>query len=301
LGAGAAVHAVEVVDEGFHGLEDFFVVGFFHEGGHVAVEEAEGLAAVHVVLGGLEDDGGKGGGGGGPFRRTDEAVAVVEAVGEEFAERDLDAGEGFTVEVEVVDVDVAALVGGGHVFGDEAVEVVGFAGGAGDLEHFGGGGVGDVGVFAVGFDEDFADGVHEVGFGVADAGALVAVEYVGFGGAGVAFFDEYFFDGVLDVFDAEEAAVVFLFEVFEDIEGELDGHGFVGAANGFGCFEDGFGDFCFVEWVLLVRLVSESLRTFIPSPHLRLAFHRLLFMSASSSCIKFWRSANCRYTEAKRT
>ncbi len=53
------MHAIQVIDKGFHGLVDLVFVSAIDRGGHLLVKEGEGLPAEHVVLGTLQDDGGQ--------------------------------------------------------------------------------------------------------------------------------------------------------------------------------------------------------------------------------------------------
>ena len=120
LRPGAAVHGIEIIDKSFHGLEDLIVVHAHGKIRHVAVEMGKRLPAVHVVLRTLQNDGGQGGCRTDAARRPDVTVAGIEPVVQQFAQRDLHAGERFGVEIEVVNVQVAAAVRRRHLLRDQA-------------------------------------------------------------------------------------------------------------------------------------------------------------------------------------
>ena len=121
--------------------------GLGHADGHAVVKVGDGLAAVLVVLVGLDGDGGQGGVAHDGLGLPQEAVARGEAVLEQADDVDLGAGGGKGVEVEIVDVDVALPVGLGVLGPQEVGLVVGLGTGGADLQHGAHGGVAvDVGV-----------------------------------------------------------------------------------------------------------------------------------------------------------
>ena len=90
---------------------------------HGVVEVRHRLPAVLVVLIGLNRNARKRGEGADVFRRTQEAVPRAEPAREQIHEVDLATGHGETVEIEIVNVDVALLVRTGDVGAEHVVDV----------------------------------------------------------------------------------------------------------------------------------------------------------------------------------
>ena len=157
-------------------------------------------------------------------------MARAEPAPEQLLDVDLAAGGGQRQEVEIVDVDVAVLVREA-VLGIENVHLVELLGAfAAVLQHRAHSGVAvDVGVLALEvvvlgvLEGQVADGGHEPGVHFPDLGALVAVQDVGLGGAGVSALDEGLFHQVLHLFDVGDAVLEFLVEAFQHFGGDLEG------------------------------------------------------------------------------
>ena len=188
------------------GLEVFLAEGLGHARSHGIVKIGDGLAAVHLVLVGLDGDAAQGGvaldGIGGPQI----AVTGGEAAPEEAGQVDLAAGLGEHIEILVVDVDIAVDMGGGYILGQDVVvhEILGALGAV--FEHGAHGGISvDVGVFplqvgvlGVGEGQLLVD-VHQVGLGLTDLGVLGPVEDVSLGYLGVTGMDQLLLHQVLHV------------------------------------------------------------------------------------------------------
>ena len=183
-------------------------VGLAHAGSHVEVELRHALAAVLVVLVGLDGGVGQSGVAADVLRLMQVAVAAVEAALEQLGQVDLAAGSGQREKVEVVDVDIAAVVGAGVLRVEHKHLVEGLGPLRAVFEHGAHGGVAvDVGVFAL--DVVFGGALkgqvlidlHQLGVHLPHAGALGAVEDVLLGGAGVAGVDQHLFHHVLNLLD----------------------------------------------------------------------------------------------------
>ena len=207
------------------GLEVFLAEGLGHAGGHGVVEVGDGLAAVHLVLVGLDGDAAQGGVALDGIGRSEIAVAGGKAAFEQLGQVDLAAGLGEHIEILVVDMDVAVDVGGGDILGQDVVvhEILGALGAV--FEHGAHGGVRvDVGVFTlqvgvlgVGEGQLFIN-VHQVRLGLADLGVLGAVEDVGLGHLGVAGMDQLLFHQVLHLLHRGQLAGA---DAADDGQGQL--------------------------------------------------------------------------------
>ena len=191
--------------------------GLAHAHSHAVVEVHDGLAAVLVVLVGLDGDAGQSGIGGDVVGLTEGAVAGGETAVKELDQVDLGAGGGaHGGEVHVVDVDVAVLVG--HcVLGlhdEHLVELLGTF--TAVLEHGAHGSVAvDVGVFPLdvavlgGREGDVLIDLHEAGVHLSGPAALGAVQDVGLGSLDVAVVHEDPFHDVLDVLHVGAGAALY--------------------------------------------------------------------------------------------
>ena len=129
------------------GLEVLLAVGLVHALGHGVVENRHALAAVHLVLVGLDGDAGQSGVAADVVGLPQVAVAGGKAVVEQLDQVDLAAGLGKGVEVLVVDVDLPVGVGLGDVGRDDVLIVEALGPLRAVLQHGAHGGVGvDVGV-----------------------------------------------------------------------------------------------------------------------------------------------------------
>ena len=221
---GEQVHALG------HVLLEQTAIGLAHALGQAVVEVAHRLAAVLVVLVGLDGDAGQGRVAGDVVGLAQHAVARGEATLEQLAQLDLAAGGGQRVEVHIVDVDVALAVGLGEARVDDAhlVELLGRFRAV--LQHGAHGGVGvDVGVLALhvgvgGLREgDVLQRLDEAGVHVAHAAALGAIEDVGLGGLHEAGLDEGLLHQVLYAFHGGRALDGAALKLLDDRGGDLLG------------------------------------------------------------------------------
>ena len=210
-----------------------------HAGSETVLEVGNALSAVLVVLVGLYGDAGQGACALDAVGFAQEAVTGVETAVEQLLDVDLAAGRGQRQEIKVVDMDVAFLVGAAELGREQIILVEGLGRLAAVAEHGAHGGVAvDVGVFALevqllGVGEGkILQRVHEAGLHFAHAGALVAVENVRLGRAGVPGFDEDLFHQVLHMLHVR-GVVALGFEHVEHLIGQVAGHGAVGAALSF--------------------------------------------------------------------
>ena len=159
------------------------------------------------------------------------------------------------VEVEIVDVDVAIVVGERKLWGHE--ESLGEDLGAfgAELEHFTHGGVAvdvgiatlDVGIFrSIGNRNSFI-GIHEIRLGIANAVTLEAVGNVSPSGALKAGFHEHLLDDILDLLDRGGAGSDGLFGATNDFVGKLLGAISFKFFRSLTSLGDGLGDFVLIK------------------------------------------------------
>ena len=241
LGLGG-IHAGPDAHEGGEGVAVFLAEGLGHAAGHGVIEVRHALAAVHLVLVGLDGDTGQGGIALDGIGLAQMAVTGGEPVAEQRDQVDLATGLGEHVEILVMDMDVTVDVRGRGVLGQDVVvgEILGPFGTV--LEHGAHGRIAvDVGVLAL---DVFFDGgrvgqglvdLHQVRFRVAPLGVLGAVQDVGLGGLGVIVLDQGLFHHVLDLFHMAE---VLGFELAADLFGDEQeirgGHVLAGRLVGLG-------------------------------------------------------------------
>ena len=236
------IHAGPDAHEGGEGVAIFLAEGLGHAAGHGVIEVRHALAAVHLVLVGLDGDTGQGGIALDGIGLAQMAVTGGEPVAEQRDQVDLATGLGEHVEILVMDMDVTVDVRGRGVLGQDVVvgEILGPFGTV--LEHGAHGRIAvDVGVLAL---DVFFDGgrvgqglvdLHQVRFRVAPLGVLGAVQDVGLGGLGVIVLDQGLFHHVLDLFHMTE---VLGFELAADLFGDEQeirgGHVLAGRLVGLG-------------------------------------------------------------------
>ena len=203
-----------------------------HAHGQTVVEVAHRLAAVLVVLVGLDGDAGKGRIAGNIVGLAQHAMSGGKTALEELPQLDLAAGGGQRVEVHVVDVDIALAVRLGEARIDDAhlVELLGRFRAV--LQHGAHGGVGiDVGVLALhvgigGLGEgDVLQRLDEAGVHVAHAAALSAVQDVGLGGLHETGLDEGLLHQILHAFHRGRALDGTALKLLDDRGGDLLGSG----------------------------------------------------------------------------
>ena len=183
-------------------------VGLRHARGHVIVEAGNRLAAVLVVLVGLDRDARQRGIAADVLRLAQHAVAGREAARKQLRQVDLRAGRRQRQEVEVMDVNVSlavrpCMLGIEHIHVVELLRAL-----AAVLEHRAHRGIAvnvrvlalDVGIRRV-LERDVLQDVHQAGLGLPRAAALRPVENVGLGGLGVALINENLLHHVLHALD----------------------------------------------------------------------------------------------------
>ena len=218
-------------------------------GGEPAVELRDRLAAVLVVLVGLDGDARQRRVGADVVGLAQEAVAGGEAAVEELHEIDLAARHRERVEVEVVDVDVALAVRLGLLGAEEELFVVFLRRRRAVLQHRAHRGVAvDVRVVALQVAvprvarRDLVEDVHERRVLLARPGAVGAVEDVGLGDVLVAGAHERHLDRVLHLFDVRDAVGVLFVDDGVDGVRQAGGGRRVAAAGGLHCKGDGADD-----------------------------------------------------------
>ena len=175
---------------------------------HAVIEVRDGLAAVLVVLVGLDRDGRQRRVAADGLGLAQEAVAGREAVLEQADDVDLRAGGRERVEIEIVDVDVSLAMRLGVLRTEQVRLVVGLRARRADLQHRAHGGVAvDVGVVALEVGEarvlagDLVDGLHQARPRLARAGARRAIKDVRLRRAEEFVLHELLLDDVLDHLD----------------------------------------------------------------------------------------------------
>ena len=231
-------------------------VGLLHAGSHAVVEVDHALAAVLIVLVGLNGNAGQRGVAVDVVGLAQHAVTGGEAVVEQIQQVNLAAGGGEGVEVQIVDVDVALAVRLGEA-GIQHIHIVELLGAlAAELEHAAHGGIAvDVGVFALDVAVhgiligDVLENLHQAGVHFAHAAALGPVEDVGLGRADEALFDEHLFNGILHLLHGGGGFHGLI--PFDGIHNQLcqflGGIGALAAAAGHEGFLDGLFDLLLLE------------------------------------------------------
>ena len=173
--------------------------------GHGIVEVRDRLAAVLVVLVGLDGDRCQGCIACDRLGLAQIAVACGKTVVEQAQDIDLRAGRRHVIEVKVVNVDIAFAECLGMLRTEEIHFIVGFCSGRADLQHAAHRGIAvDVGVVALQvavdgvFLGDLVDGLHERGVRITGGGAVRAVENVGLGSIVEAVLHQLMFNCVLN-------------------------------------------------------------------------------------------------------
>ena len=222
--------------------------------GHAVVEVGDGLAAVLVVLVGLDGDGRQrrvAANAGGLAQKT---VAGGEAAVEQAQDVDLGAGGGEGIEIEIVDVDVALGVSLGLLGSEQVGRVVGLGAGGADLQHAAHGGVAvDVGVVTLHVADtgvhvgDLVDGLHQAGVGLADTGAVGPVQDVLLGRLVVAALHQAGLHRVLDLLDLGGFLAAVYLQVARDLVGHAGRFPRVALAGGLQGLEHGGRDLALVE------------------------------------------------------
>ena len=228
--------------------------GLYHPVGHPIVEVRDALAAMLVVLVGLDGNAPQGGIALDVIGLPQETVAGGKTAAEQLFNVNLATGGGQSVEVHVVDVDIPIYVGFGirRVEDVHLTELLGALGPI--LQHGAHGGVPvdvgilplDVVVLRVLEGQIFID-LHQLRVHLPHPGALGAVQDVLLGGAAVAIFDQGVFYGVLNLFHGGLYLTVLLFQVEDNLMGQVLGHLVVVAPQHFRRLEDGICNLLFVE------------------------------------------------------
>ena len=169
-----------------HGLEIFLAEGADHAVRHGVIEIRDGLAAVHLVLVGLNRDAGQGRVGLDGIRLPDVAVSRTETVLEKLNQINLTAGLRQHIEILVMDMDVPVQVGRRDILGQDIVvhEIIGSLGAV--FQHGAHGCVRvDIGVFPLDIrvrraaKSQLLVNLHQIRLGFAHLRVLSPVEDVG--------------------------------------------------------------------------------------------------------------------------
>ena len=228
-------------------------VGLGDSGREAAVELRDGLAAVLVVLVGLDRDARQRRVGTDVVRLAQVAVAGREAALEELQEVDLAARHRERVEVEVVDVDPALAVSLGLLGAEEELLVVLLGRRRAVLQHRAHRGVAvDVRVVALEVallrvaGRDLVEDVHQLRVLLARPGAVGAVEDVALGDVFEAGAHERHFDRVLDLLDRGDLVGILFVEDRVDVLADFAGLFAAAAARGLHRLGDGVDNLGFV-------------------------------------------------------
>ena len=166
------MHGIQVIDQRFHRLKHFIFIDPFHEGGHIPVKIGKTLPAKHIVLGRLQDNRRQCGSGAGTFRRTNISMAIVETFGQQPAQRNLNTIECLAIKIKVMNVHITAHMRQRHVFGNHSGQIISFARGARNLQHFGGRRIGNIGIVSAGLHQDILYRIHQFRFAFPDSASL---------------------------------------------------------------------------------------------------------------------------------
>ena len=205
--------------------------GLLDAGRHGVIEIRDGLAAMLVVLVGLERDARQRRVRADVVRLTQEAVTGRKTALEQLEQVNLAAGGGQGEEIQVVDVDVALAVCACvlRVENEHLVELLRALRAV--LEHRTHCGIAvDVGVLALyvvlerGLESQILINFHQTGIHLTHAGALVTVQDVPLCRARMAGFDQNTLDLVLDLLDGRNLAGQRLFQVLLDLACQGLGH-----------------------------------------------------------------------------
>ena len=245
--------------------------GFGNALGHAVVKVGNALAAVLIVLVGLNGDGRQRRIAGNAVGLPQEAVAGGEAIVEQTQNVDLGAGGGQRIEIKVVDVYVTLRMGAGLLGGEQVGRVVGLGPGSADLQHAAHGGVAvNVGVVPLHVAQagvhigDLVDGAHQAGVGLADAGAVGSVQDVVLGSLLVAGFHQGLFGQILHLLDLGGIVAADLLQLGGDQIGHMGGFGGVVIAGGDHGFENGLGDFALIEQNLTAIALDNAFDHGVP-------------------------------------
>ena len=218
------LHAAQQFQRPIQIVPETLAVGLLDAGGHAVIEIHDALAAVLVVLVGLNGDAGQRGIAVDIVGLPQHAVTGGEAAVEQVQQVDLAAGGGQGVEVQVVDMDVPVMMGSRktgvqHVHFIELLRAF-----AAELEPTAHGGIAvDVGVFA--FDVavhrvlagDVLEHLHQAGVHLTHTAALGAVQDVRLGRAHEALFDQHAFHHVLHLLHGRHRRdVLVVFQLRDD-------------------------------------------------------------------------------------
>ena len=176
------LHAAQQLQRPIQIVPETLAVGLLDAGGHAVIEIHDALAAVLIVLVGLNGDAGQRGIAVDIVGLPQHAVTGGEAAVEQIQQVDLAAGGGQGVEVQVVDMDIPVMMGSRktgiqHVHFIELLRAF-----AAELEHTAHGGIAvDVGVFALDvavhrvLAGDVLEHLHQTGVHLAHTAAFGAV------------------------------------------------------------------------------------------------------------------------------
>ena len=189
---------------------DFFIA-FRNAGCHSVIKVRNALAAVLVVLVGLNGNAGQSRIACDILRFAKMAVAGIETVFKKFKNIYLAAGGGKGKKIQIVNMDISVMVGSG-VAGIKNIHFVKLLCGlAAVFKHGTHGGIAvDVRVFAFnvvffcGLESKAFQSLHQAGVHFAHFVAVCAVKNIAFCGAGMAGFYQHFFNHVLNMFNGRD-------------------------------------------------------------------------------------------------
>ena len=224
--------------------------GLAHTRRHGVIEVRNRLAAVLIVLVGLDRDARQSRIGADVVRLTQEVVTGRKAVAEQLQQIDLAAGGGQREKIQIVNVDVAVAVRRcmRRVKDEHLVKLLCALRAV--LEHGAHRGIAvDIGVLALdvvldgGLEGQILVDLHQTGIHLTHARTLVAVQDVFLRGAGVAALDEHGLDRVLNLFYRRDFLADSLFKLLFDLLRQLVRHLVILAADRLRRAEDRVRDF----------------------------------------------------------
>ena len=98
-------------------------------------------------------------------------------------------------------MNIASHMGLRKMLWNQAREIIGLAGGAGNLQHFRRWRIGYIGVIAAGFDQNILNGVHQLRFSVPNPAPFGTVKDIGLSGFSMTSLNQDLFHHVLDILE----------------------------------------------------------------------------------------------------
>ena len=240
---------VVVLTEHLEGLGEIvaeqLAEGLAHTRRHRIIEVRHALTAMLVILIRLDSNACQRRVRTDVVRLTQEAVAGGKTVAEQLQQVNLTAGGGQRQKIQIVDVDItlAVRLGVRRIEDEHLVELLGTLGAV--LEHGAHRGITvDIGVLALdvvlkrGLERQILIHLHQTGVHLTHAGALVAVQDVLLGRAGMSAFNQNLLNSVLHLFNGGSFGSSSLLQRFFDLLCQLLRHIVILAAGGLCCAEN---------------------------------------------------------------